>query len=95
MIICVGNDGDKEGGAGFEFVSQVVNAMKNYFAKDPQGAIQTGPGMPQSYVQMTYHFLKRVFEVNKNGMHLLDGISALNLIVVMLENLQGMIDGEI
>lgn len=43
---------------------------------------------------MTYHFLKRVFEVNKNGMHHLDGISALNLIIVMFENMEGMLDNE-
>lgn len=37
LFVCAGSDGDLEGGFGFEYVSQIVIALKNYIAKDPNG----------------------------------------------------------
>jgi len=34
LYICAGNDGDMDGGFGFEFVTQITVALKNYFSRD-------------------------------------------------------------
>jgi hypothetical protein len=35
LFVCAGEDGDIDGGFGFEFVGQIITALKNYFARDP------------------------------------------------------------
>ena len=57
--------------------------------------MSVGPDMPMSYLHMTFKFLNRIFQINKNGAQLLDGVTCLNLLVVILENMQGMIDNEL
>jgi len=39
LFVCAGGDGDVEGGFGFEYVSQIVVALKNFIAKDPNGML--------------------------------------------------------
>ena len=39
LYVCAGNDGDTEGGFGFEYVNQIVIALKNYFARDQHGIL--------------------------------------------------------
>ena len=92
LFITVGSENDGEGGAGFEFVSQVVNCLKNYFAKDPQGCKKIGPEQDKTYLHQTFYFIKRCLEVNRNGKHFMDGVSVMSLIISILENMQGMLD---
>lgn len=91
IFMTVGSDGDQEGGLGFEFVSQIVNCLKNYFAKDPAGTMKVGPEQEKSYLHQTLYFIKRCLEVNRNGNHYLDGVSVMSLIISILENMQGML----
>lgn len=34
LYICSGAEGDKDGGFGFEYVNQIVIALKNYVSND-------------------------------------------------------------
>lgn len=45
-----------------------------------------------SYIEMTFKFIKRVLDINRNSKHLQDGVVAMKLIITMLENLKGRID---
>jgi len=56
------------------------------------GAGTNDAGQPQSYLQMIFNFIKRVFDINRNSKHLQDGIVAMKVIITMLENLAGTID---
>jgi len=44
LYVCAGADGDQDGGFGFEYVTPIVIALKNYIAQDPVGmlAVQEG-----------------------------------------------------
>jgi len=37
LHVCAGEDGDMEGGYGFESVTQVIGALKCYVSRDPEG----------------------------------------------------------
>ena len=55
-----------------------------------------GEEQEKNYLQLTYHFLKRCLEVNRNsGGAYLDGVSIMGLIVAIFENMQGRIDADI
>ena len=42
LYVCAGSDGDQDGGFGFEYVSQICVALKNYISRDPQGMMSVG-----------------------------------------------------
>ena len=44
LFVCAGADGDTEGGFGFEYVAQIVTALKNYIARDPAGMLNVQEG---------------------------------------------------
>ena len=92
LYICAGNDGDEEGGYGFEQVTQICVALKNYVSRDPQGMLQVGEDQAKDHLSLMFHFFKRCLEVNRNSSNYLDGIGIMNLIIAILENMQGMID---
>jgi len=46
-------------------------------------------------LQLIYHFVGRCLEVNRNSSDGLDGVHLMNLIVAILENMQGTIDGDL
>lgn len=48
LYVCAGSDGDKEGGFGFEYVSQIVGALKNFIAKDPNGMMNVQEGQEKT-----------------------------------------------
>ena len=87
LFICVGSEDKPDGGAGFEFVTQICGVLRNYFSRDPDGILRNGPGQDKSYLQLTYHFIKRCLQVNRNGDHYLDGIAVMGLIIAILENM--------
>jgi hypothetical protein len=96
LYICAGADGDDEGGFGFEFVSQIAVTLKNYISRDPEGMLAVGEGQDKNYLHLTYHFLKRCLEVNRNsGGAYIDGVSIMSLMVSIFENMQGRIDADI
>ena len=35
LYVCAGEDGDMDGGFGFEYITQIVVALKNYISRDP------------------------------------------------------------
>jgi hypothetical protein len=39
LYVCAGADGDADGGFGFEYVTPIVIALKNYIAQDPAGML--------------------------------------------------------
>jgi hypothetical protein len=88
LYICAGADGDDEGGFGFEFVSQISVTLKNYISRDPEGMLTVGEGQDKNYLRLTYHFLKRCLEVNRNsGGAYIDGVSIMGLMVAIFENM--------
>lgn len=95
LYVCAGNDGDMEGGFGFEYVNQIVIALKNYFARDQNGILCVGENQTKTNLQLTYHFINRCLQVNRNGSDGLDGVAVMGLIIAILENMQGKIDGDL
>lgn len=45
-----------------------------------------------TYLELVFKFVQRVLVVNSNGMHKLDGIIAMKIIITLMENLPGAID---
>lgn len=43
LYVCAGDDGDMDGGFGFEYITQITVALKNYISRDPKGANSVGP----------------------------------------------------
>ena len=39
LYVCAGADGDEDGGFGFEYVTPIVIALKNYISQDPAGML--------------------------------------------------------
>lgn len=48
LYVCAGQDGDEDGGFGFEYVSQIIVALKNYIARDPDGMLVVGEGQDKT-----------------------------------------------
>ena len=44
MYVCAGPDDEPCGGEGYEFVSAICIALKNYVARDPDGMMKVGEG---------------------------------------------------
>ena len=44
---------------------------------------------------LIYHFVSRCLHVNRNSSDGVDGISIINLIIAILENMQGKIDNDL
>lgn len=95
LYVCAGNDGDMEGGFGFEYVNQIVIALKNYFSRDQNGILSVGEGQQKSHLHLTYHFITRCLHVNRNSSDGCDGVAVMGLIIAILENMQGKIDSDI
>ena len=45
-----------------------------------------------THLDLLMLFVKRILEINQNGSDMCDGVSCMNLIIAILENMQGMID---
>ena len=43
IFMTVGDEEAPDGALGFEFVTQICNTLKNYFSRDPDGAMRVGP----------------------------------------------------
>ena len=50
LYVCAGDDGDMDGGFGFEYISQIVIAIKNYISRDPKTANSCAPGQQKTYL---------------------------------------------
>lgn len=46
-------------------------------------------------MNLLMHFIRRILEINRNGKDMCDGVSAINLIIAVFENLIGQIDAEV
>lgn len=44
---------------------------------------------------LIYHFVSRCLHVNRNSSDGVDGVSIINLIIAILENMQGKIDNDL
>ena len=95
LYVCAGNDGDMEGGFGFEYVNQIAVSLKNYFAHDQNGIISVGEGQTKTHLQLTYHFINRCLTVNRSSSDGCDGVAVVGLIIAILENMQGKIDADL
>lgn len=70
--------------------------LKNYVSRDPDGMLGVGEGQEKNFLHLTYHFLKRCLEVNRNsGGAYVDGVSIMSLMVAIFENMQGRIDSDV
>jgi len=92
LYVCAGGEDNKEGGFGLEFVSQVTIALKNFISRDPNTMLAIGENQDKSYLALLFMFIKRILEVNRNGKDMIDGVTVMNLIIAVLENMQGKID---
>lgn len=50
------------------------------------------PGNSETFLQMTFKFIERCFQINRNSQHKQDAIVITKIIIALLENLQGRID---
>jgi hypothetical protein len=48
LYVCAGADGDADGGFGFEYVTPIVIALKNYISQDPEGMLKIQEGQVSS-----------------------------------------------
>mmetsp|Transcript_7597 Transcript_7597/g.12766 ORF Transcript_7597/g.12766 Transcript_7597/m.12766 type:complete len:328 (-) Transcript_7597:970-1953(-) len=92
LYVCAGDDGDMEGGYGFEFVSQICLAIKNYISRDPEGMLRVGEDQEKSFLHLTYHFLTRCLKVNRNSSDMMDGIAVVGVIISLFEDMHGRLD---
>lgn len=95
LYVCAGEDGDMEGGYGFEYVNQITDALKNYVSRDPEGMLKLGEDQTKSHLHLTFHFIVRCLAVNRNGEGHLDGVTIMGFIVALLENLSGKLDQDL
>lgn len=92
MYMVAGQDDDVDGGYGFEFLNLVSPCVQNYIAKDPKTLLLIGEGQSLTYLELVFKFIQRLLVVNSNGVHKLDGINAMKVLIALMENLPGMID---
>ena len=59
LYVCAGNDDDEDGGFGFEFVNQIVVAIKNYISRDPNGLFRVSDGKTVNNLGLLHHFIQR------------------------------------
>jgi hypothetical protein len=92
MYMVAGQDGDIDGGYGFEFLGLASICVQNFIAKDSKTLLTIGEGQTMSYLELIFKFLQRILVVNANGNAKLDGIIAIKVMICLMENLPGMID---
>lgn len=44
LYVCAGEDGASDGGYGFEYITNITVALKNFITRDPKGANSVGDG---------------------------------------------------
>lgn len=93
--MCAGNDGSLDLGFGFDYVTRVCIAVKNYVSRDPDGMMKIGEGQTKSHLALIYNFIHRCLELNRNGIDDADGIAIVNIIVAMFENMHGKLDNDL
>ena len=57
MFIAAGNEGDVDGGFGFEHLSQVIAVVQNFINKDPETLLSIGEGQTETYFELTIKFI--------------------------------------
>lgn len=91
LYIVVGED-DPDGGYGFEYLAQVGVAVQNFISKDPDSFLSVGEGNQQTFIALTFNFLRKTLEINARQDHGLDALVVFKVLIAMLENLQGRIN---
>lgn len=95
LYVCAGADGDQDGGFGFEYVTPIVIALKNYIAQDPAGMLAVQEGQAKTRLELLSHFITRCLAVSHNSSDGLDGVAIMNLLIAILENMQGRVDQDL
>lgn len=57
--------------------------------------LTVGQDQTMTHLDLTMLFIKRILQINRNGSDMCDGVSCMNLIVSILENMIGKIDHKI
>ena len=57
MFLTAGNEGDVDGGFGFEQLSQVISVVQNFINKDPETLLSIGEGQTETYFELTIKFI--------------------------------------
>ena len=89
LYVCAGSEENKEGGFGLEYVNQIVPALKNFISRDPNGMMAVGENQDMTHLDLTMLFIRRILEINRNGSDMCDGVSVINLLIALLENMEG------
>ena len=92
LHITAGQESDVDGGFAFEYLSNVTTCVQNYIVKGSDTLMTVGPNQQQSYFHLTCNFIQRVLVINAAGYNKQDGISAMRLVMTILEKFPGMID---
>lgn len=92
LYVCAGSEGQSEGGFGLEFASPVIVTLKNYISRDTGGLFNVGDNQDKTYIELLFHFIRKILLVNRNGKHMSEGVSIMNLIMSLIENMVGKID---
>jgi hypothetical protein len=52
----------------------------------------TSEGQSDTNITLMFQFIKRILEINRNGKDMCEGVTTMNLIIALLENMQGHLD---
>ena len=52
-------------------------------------------GQEKSNLALIYHFVSRCLAVNRNSSDGVDGVAIINLLIAVLENMQGKVDSDL
>ena len=91
LYFCAGNDTDKWGGIGYTFLKKICVALKNYI-NDPVGMLKVDGLLGKDNLSLTYHFISRCLQINRNRKKVAESSAIIAIIVAMLENMPGALD---
>jgi len=85
--------GDQAGGGfGQEYFAQVGVCIQNYISKDPDQFLSPLPGGTEPVISLTFKFLERCLELNRNSETKQDALVIMKLFIAIVETLRGRID---
>ena len=92
LHITVGNEDDIDGGFCFEYLTTVTTATQNYITKGQNTMMTTGPEQTESYFELICKFVQRILVINAQGVGKQDGLSAMRVLLSLLETFPGQMD---
>lgn len=78
---------------GSEFVGQMLGSFRNYIQKGKELFLTSNDLFGRSFVSLFFNVIQKVYSVSQNGNDDTDENQVTTLLVTLIENTQGMIDG--